>query len=121
MTAHSESRGRTFVFEDGWFADGIGKPIDEMVGEPCAHCGDLPVMMELPIPASLSHTGREYVKRVDIDGCIADMIKALNDGGCPTVACCCGHGRSTGRITLVDGRRLIVIPKEATGCQGREQ
>jgi hypothetical protein len=45
-----------------------------------------------------------------IDSCIFDLVKALNDGGCKTVACCCGHGRSQGDIALADGRELIIMP-----------
>ena len=79
-----------------------------MIGEPCAECGELPVIMELTIPAELSHTGKERKKRVDVDHCIVPLVKALNDGECQTVACCCGHGKRPGNIALADGRELIV-------------
>jgi len=46
----------------------------------------------------------------DIDSCIAPIVRALNDAGIPTIACCCGHGKSNGNIALVDGRELIIVP-----------
>lgn len=45
---------------------------------------------------------------IPIDACIADLVKALNDGGVPTRCSCCGHGKGQGRIDLVDGRVLLV-------------
>lgn len=43
-----------------------------------------------------------------IDWCIHHIVAALNAGGVETVACCCGHGKQDGIITLSDGRELIV-------------
>ena len=45
-----------------------------------------------------------------IDRCIHHIVAALNAGGVETVACCCGHGKMTGRITLADGRELEIHP-----------
>lgn len=42
------------------------------------------------------------------DPCISDLVKALNDGGCKTIASCCGHGSPLGLISLTDGRQLII-------------
>ena len=42
------------------------------------------------------------------DPCIADLVGALNAGGLPTVASCCGHHLRDGSIVLVDGRELLV-------------
>jgi hypothetical protein len=67
-------------------------------------------VLRLTIPADLSHTGQDREKDCDIDSCIARIVRALNDGGVPTVACCCGHGKQPGRITLGDGRELLVAP-----------
>jgi hypothetical protein len=47
-------------------------------------------------------------KGVWCDPCIAPIVKALNDGGLPTVASCCGHGERDGRITLADGREVLI-------------
>ena len=44
------------------------------------------------------------------DPCIADLVAALNDGGFPTIASCCGHGVRPGNIALEDGRELIIAP-----------
>lgn len=43
-----------------------------------------------------------------IDACIAPIVKALNEGGVATVASCCGHGKTPGRIDLEDGRILVM-------------
>ena len=47
---------------------------------------------------------------VCIDWCIAEIVAALNAGGVRTVASCCGHQRRHGRIDLVDGRVLTILP-----------
>ncbi len=78
--------------------------------KPCPHCGRMPVMMKVTIAADLSPTGKEYEKEMPIDACIADMVKALNDGGIKTRGCCCGHGVTTGHINLMDGRLLAIFP-----------
>ena len=66
-------------------------------------------VLSLVIPADLSHTGAEYIKEVGVDACIAPLVKALNDAGIRTRTSCCGHGRTLGRIQLVDGRTLEII------------
>jgi len=42
------------------------------------------------------------------DKCIADIVTALNQYGLETIGSCCGHGKTTGIISLADGRNLIV-------------
>jgi len=74
----------------------------------CPHCNREPILMELIMNAELSHTGEEQLKKVPIDQCIADIVKALNDGGIKTKACCCGHGEVPGNIILADGRWLDI-------------
>ena len=44
-----------------------------------------------------------------IDRCIHQIVAALNAGGVPTVASCCGHGKIPGRIDLEDGRTLAIV------------
>jgi hypothetical protein len=51
----------------------------------------------------------------DIDACIFPLVKALNEAGIVTVACCCGHGHRPGNIALEDGRELVIAPDYATG------
>lgn len=43
-----------------------------------------------------------------IDYCIHQIVAALNAGGIPTVASCCGHEKLIGRIDLADGRVLAI-------------
>ena len=47
-------------------------------------------------------------KVVCIDHCIHQIVASLNAGGVKTVACCCGHGETEGRIDLEDGRILSI-------------
>lgn len=74
----------------------------------CSACGKPCVTLRLVVPAHLSHTGAAREKDCGIDACIAPIVKALNDGGVATVACCCGHGMMPGSIVLADGRELVV-------------
>ena len=67
-------------------------------------------------PAPGSREAAMVVIRHDEDGkptvwCdpeIADLVRALNDGGVATVASCSGHGHRPGNIMLADGRVLVV-------------
>ena len=72
------------------------------------------VTMEVTMPANLSYNGEERKKLVDVDSCIAPIVAALNAGGVPTIASCCGHGKRPGNIILGDGRELIIAPDFAT-------
>lgn len=65
-------------------------------------------LVTVMIPADLSHTGVAYQKLVGVDACIAPLVRALNNAGIPTRACCCGHGKGQGRIDLHDGRVLFI-------------
>ena len=50
------------------------------------------------------------------DPCLAPLVSALNAGGIPTVASCCGHGTQHGSIVLADGRDLRIhefVPDES--------
>ena len=64
--------------------------------------------VEVTIPAHLSYNGKDRKKMSKIDKCIAPIVRALNDGGIRTNACCCGHG-GEGRIDLYDGRILKIF------------
>lgn len=45
-----------------------------------------------------------------VDGCIVEIVQALNNCGLQTHASCCGHGKRPGIISLNDGRELIICP-----------
>ena len=60
------------------------------------------------IPADLSHTGHAYWAWKTIDGCIADIVTALQAAGINMRGSCCGHGKDHGIISLEDGRTLII-------------
>lgn len=51
-------------------------------------------------------------KPVGVDSCIATLVIALNDGGLPTIASCCGHDKIPGVISLVDGRELVIFKSQ---------
>lgn len=64
--------------------------------------------VEVTIQAYLSHTGKTRKAVKKIDKCIAPIVRALENGGIYMLASCCGHGKTNGRIDLVDGRVLII-------------
>ena len=66
------------------------------------------VVLRVPIPAYLSHTGEFRWDDKGIDACIAPLVQALNNAGIYTANSCCGHGKHPGQIVLHDGRVLIV-------------
>jgi len=72
----------------------------------CKHGDD--VVLYVPIPAALSHTGQFRWDYKPIDACIAPIVKALNDAGIYTANCCCGHGEGDGEIILHDGRIITI-------------
>lgn len=58
----------------------------------------------------LAFNGDWHRRTWKIDACIAPIVKALDGGGVETVQSCCGHGKGPGRIDLVDGRALFLLP-----------
>lgn len=61
------------------------------------------------------HENREAAMIIVSDGvwcdpCLVPLVKALNEGGLPTVASCCGHGKRPGKVSLADGRELFLLP-----------
>lgn len=70
----------------------------------CAHCDTFGGVKTYANQACLPING----KVVCIDWCIHQLVAALNAGGIKTRACCCGHGRTSGRIDLEDGRVLHI-------------
>jgi hypothetical protein len=58
------------------------------------------VPVALWIDDSLSYTGRGRWKVVQIDRCIAPVVKLLQANKINTLASCCGHGKEPGTITL---------------------
>ena len=64
----------------------------------------------IKIPANVSCTGIARWKLAAIDGCLADIVWALQLAGLETAGSCCGHGRYPAGILLSDGRVLQIIP-----------
>ncbi len=50
-----------------------------------------------------------YPRNSGIDDCIKPLIEALNKQGHQTVASCCGHGYQPLRISLLDGREILIL------------
>jgi len=65
-------------------------------------------VLEITVPAHLSHTGKKRLKKIGVDKCIAPIVRALNDAGITTDASCCGHNNGPGSIVLADGRELLI-------------
>lgn len=55
---------------------------------------------------------RTYLKKVQVDSCISDIVRALNTSGIRTVGCCCGHGLGYGYIMLEDGTQMTLMSRE---------
>jgi hypothetical protein len=72
----------------------------------CRH-GD-EVILRVPIPAYLSHTGELRWDEKGIDRCIAPIVQALNEAGIYTSSSCCGHGERPGNILLHDYRIILI-------------
>jgi hypothetical protein len=70
------------------------------------------VVLEVAIPADLSHTGLAYRKKMGIDRCIAPLVAALNAAGIETRGSCCGHGKGPGWIMLADRSELTIAEAE---------
>jgi hypothetical protein len=68
--------------------------------------------LQLKIAADLNVTGQEEWKTVQIDGCIASLVAALQAGGIDMRGSCCGHGAREGFIHLNDGRALLLLSKD---------
>ncbi len=66
------------------------------------------ILVNVKIPVDLSYTGKAYWKKVDIDKCIAPIVRALQKGGIDMRGSCCGHSENNGFITLDDKRVLII-------------
>ncbi len=62
------------------------------------------------VEVTVHHVGEIRLGIVDVDRCIAPLVRALNEAGIATEGCCCGHGEVTGHITLTDGRILGIYP-----------
>ena len=93
MAVHEYRRGHKIPI------DNIGMPMA------CAHCDKEPISVDV----CLHDCPRVDVwSTAPVDACIADIVQALNIGGCLTESSCCGHNQFDGLIVLQDGRRLIV-------------
>ena len=77
----------------------------------CEYGTTVPVRVK--VPADLSCSGAASWKEVQIDFCIAPIIKALQDAEIDMRGSCCGHSKGLGSIHLQDGRELLVLSKES--------
>jgi len=51
---------------------------------------------------------------VEIDRCLEDIVRALNDAGIRTRYCCCGHHHDRcGIVSLADGRSIAIGDHES--------
>ena len=51
---------------------------------------------------------------IKVDACIAPLIQMLNDYGIETVASCCGHGKTEGRIDFADGHVMLMPSRKVS-------
>ncbi|MCK4686625.1 MAG: hypothetical protein KAT66_00685 [Candidatus Lokiarchaeota archaeon] len=48
----------------------------------------------------------------DIDSCIFDLVKLLNENYKTTIACCCGHGKQPTSIVFEDESEIRIMSFE---------
>jgi len=99
MTATSKSLGHPICYDTDlhkWVPHTSHPDYDAEVWR-CRSCKQLPTILKIGGKAR------------QIDTCIAPIVKALNEGGIRTKACCCGHGKGMGDIALEDGRELLIV------------
>ena len=71
-------------------------------------------LVEVTIPADLSCTGESYRKKMQIDKCLAPLIRAMDRRGIATRGCCCGHGERPGSIMMGDGTEIALPMRPET-------
>lgn len=80
---------------------------DKQFCKRCINCKWIKVV-NVRIPADLSHTKKAFWKKVAIDHCIADLVAALQREGINMRGSCCGHGKGPGEIHFQNGTVLLV-------------
>ena len=70
------------------------------------------ILVRVRIPSDLAFSGKTYWKKMQIDACIAPIVKALQRGGINMRGSCCGHGKGPGEIELQDGRKLLILKSQ---------
>lgn len=71
---------------------------------PCQHCDSPGGVVTFQNQVCMPINGRVR----GIDYCIHKLVAALNAANIRTMASCCGHGTTHGRIDLEDGRTLVI-------------
>jgi hypothetical protein len=69
------------------------------------------IQVWVKIMGEYSHDGKPRWKLMDIDSCIAPIVRGLQNGNIDMISSCCGHGKGPGEILLADGRKLIIEAK----------
>lgn len=69
------------------------------------------------VEVEVHHVGEIRLGLVDVDRCIAPIIKALNKGGIATESSCCGHGERPGYIALSSGQELVFCKDKETAVK----
>ena len=49
-------------------------------------------------------------KIVKVDKCLAQLIKILNQYGIETLACCCGHGKTSHSSIRINSKNIELLP-----------
>lgn len=76
-------------------------------------------LVNVKIPDDLACSGKGYWKEMQIDSCIAHIVKALQDAGIDMRGSCCGHDSGAGYIELADGRHLWIFDEDASEARER--
>ncbi len=72
-------------------------------------------MCKQGIVETFTITNENGIERIiDVDSCVAPIVRALNDAGIITIASCCGHGKRPANVALADGREIFIVPNFET-------
>jgi hypothetical protein len=66
------------------------------------------ILTNVHVAATVAFEGREIVKPMPIDSCIAGIVATLDANGLRMLASCCGHGKVPGTILLLDGTTITI-------------
>ena len=49
-------------------------------------------------------------REIPVDACLARLVQVLNDYGIETIACCCGHGKTSKSNIRISSKNIRLIP-----------
>ena len=60
-------------------------------------------------PTGVPEIAGSHAHRVNVDRCLAPLVEMLNIYGIETVACCCGHGKSSHSYIKISAQNVKLV------------